>query len=66
MPEKFCERAGLISWMDSDVKAFVSHNGRGSSQIDYILSTTPGILKSVTAEENHFLNQSTHTSVCAF
>ena len=43
----------------------MSHNNRGSSQIDYILCTTPGILKSVTVEEKHFLNQSSHTSVCA-
>ena len=41
--------------MDSHVKTFVSYNGRGSSQIDYILGTTPGILKSFVVEEKHIL-----------
>ena len=35
---------GLISLIDSDAKTFLSHNGRGISQIDYILYMTPDIL----------------------
>ena len=48
----FVNEEKLICNMDRQVKTFVSHNG--SSQIDHISFTTPGILNSVEIEEKHY------------
>ena len=56
-----------LSWHEESMgseSTFVSHNGCGRSQIDYILcSSSSDVLKTTTVEEKHYLNQSAHTVV---
>ena len=43
----------------------MSHTGCGSSQIDYILCSDKGLMKSTSVQDRHHLNQSAHTVVSA-
>lgn len=58
-----------LSWQQEAMgnkSTFVSHTGRGQSQIDYILCLEPEILALTEVEDKHFLNQSAHTSVSSW
>ena len=55
-----------LYWNESDMErksTFISHTGCGRSQIDYIMCTASGILKTTEVEDKHYLNQSAHTVV---
>ena len=55
-----------LSWPEESMgtkSTFISHSGSGRSQIDYILCSSEGVLKTTTVEEKHFLNRSMNTVV---
>ena len=55
-----------LSWCKNEMgnkSTFISHTGRGRSQIDYILCSNDSTLISTKIEDKHYLNQSAHTMV---
>ena len=44
---------------------FTQHSGKGSSQIDFILCTIPGLVDNIHIHDKHHLNTSSHIAVSA-